>query len=348
MRKTVESCFAGHPDKVCDQIADALVDEYLRRDPDARLDLDVLGSHGMLMIGGEVASKADFDLTAHARATYADIGYTDEIEVFVNVEAPSEELKNVRGPTDTCIVTGYATSETRERLPRAVVYAHAIARRVDDVRRTDPTFAWLMPDGKVQVSLEKDRLRAVTLLASHRPDMDPLEVRRILLERVIAPVAGAEDAQILVNPAGAFTRCGFQADTGVNGRRLSSDSYGGLVPFGDNALSGKDPFKAERAGAYMARMAAKWMVDQGLASSVVVNVAYAFGRAEPISLEAVGMGEKTRGSKLNLTELVRTTFDFRPESIVERLALQRPIYRSSAVHGTFGRPGLPWEETLSS
>ncbi len=346
MRKTVESCFAGHPDKVCDQIADALVDEYLRRDPQARLDLDVLGSHGMLMIGGEVASKADFDLTALARAAYADIGYGDEIEVFVNVEAPSEELASVRGPTDTCVVSGYATAETRERLPRAVVYAHAITRRLEDMRRTDPTCAWLLPDGKVQVSLEKDRLRAITLLASHRPDMDPMEVRRLLLERVIMPIAGAEDAQIFVNPAGPFTRCGFHADTGVNGRRLASDSYGGLVPFGDNAFSGKDPAKPERAGAYMARAAAKWIVDQGLASSVVVTAAYAFGRAEPIALEAVGMGEKTRGSKLNLTELVRTTFDFRPESIVERLDLRRPLYRASSVHGTFGRPGLPWEEPL--
>ncbi len=346
MRKTVESFLAGHPDKVCDQIADALVDECLRRDPQARVDLHVLGSHGMLMVGGEWASAADFDMAALARNVYTEIGYTDDVEVFVNLDRPSEELAALRGPADSCVVSGYATRETRELLPRPVVFAQAMARRCDDLRRANPHFSWLQPDGKVQVSMEKGEVRAVTLLASHAPDMDPKDVKLALMERVVAPVAGGEDVHVYVNPAGPFTVCGFHADTGVNNRRLSADTYGGLVPFGDNAVSGKDPLTPQRAGAYMARVAARWLVEQELASSALVTIAYTFGRSEPVSVDAAGVGEKTRGAKLNLSELVRKTFDFRPEAIVERLDLRRPLYRQASVYGMFGRAGLPWEEPL--
>lgn len=344
MRKTVESVMAGHADKMCDQIADAIVDECLRRDPLAQADLDVLGSHGMLMIGGELKSEADFDVAALARSVYAGIGYTDDIEVFVNLEHPSEELAAVRGPVDTVVVNGYATRETRERLPRPLVYAHAIARRLDDLRRGDPAFAWLRPDGKVQVSMEKDVVKAVTILASHAPEVHPHDVRTALLERVVSPTVGEEGVQIYINPAGAFTVAGFQADSGVNGRRLAIDTYGGLIPFGDNALSGKDPHKAERAGAYMARVAARYLVDQGLVSSAVVTVAYTFGKEEPISVTAIGAGEKARGSTMDLGEIVRREFDFRPTAIVERLGLARPLYLATATYGHFGRLGFPWEE----
>lgn len=348
MRKTVESCLAGHPDKVCDQIADALVDECLRRDPQAQVDFNVLGSHGMLMIGGEWSSAADFDMASLARGVYADVGYADEIEIFVNVEPPSPELAHVRGPVDTVVVNGYATRETRELLPRPLAYAHALARRLDDLRRLDPSFSWLKPDGKVQVSMDKDVVRAVTVLAAHAPEVEPRDVQQRLLERAIEPVIGrVEDCHIHINPAGPFTQHGFAADSGVSGRRLAVDTYGGLIPFGDNALSGKDPQKAARAGAYAARAAARFLVEQGLVSSAVITVAYTFGRAEPISVEAVGAADKTRGSRLNLSELVRKEFDFRPEAIVERFDLRRPIYRETAVYGHFGRGAFPWERPIS-
>ncbi len=346
MLRTVESVTAGQADKICDQVADALVDECLRRDPHACLNLHVLGSHGMLMIGGELSSLADFDMAAMARSVYAEIGYTDDIEIFVNVEKPSDEISALRGPSDAISVSGYATRETREMLPRPLVFAHALSRRLDDMRRFDPQFSWLKPDGKAQVCMEKDRMHSVTLLASHAPDMDTREVKLALLERIIYPVIGTqEDLHLFVNPAGAFTKGGFAFNAGVNGRQIASDTYGGLMSFGDHALSGKDPLKAERAGAYMTRAVARFLVEQGLVSSAFVTASYTFGRAEPIALEAVGI-DKTRGLKINMSEQVQKEFDFRPEAIVERLNLRQPLYRDTATHGHFGRPEFPWEQTL--
>ncbi len=348
MRKAVECVTAGHPDKVCDQIADAIVDEYLRRDPGASVNVNVLGAHGMLMVGGVVSSSADFDIAALAQQVYAEIGYADEIQVFANIEPISESWKKgMKTASDTVVVNGYATRETRERLPRPFVFASHLARRLDDMRRTDPLFSWLLPDGKVQVIMEKERVMSVTVLAAHKENIDVNEVRLAILERVIGPVVGTDEPQLHVNPLGVFTVCGFQACSGSSGRKLANDTYGGLIPFGDSVLSGKDPSRAERAGAYMARYAARWIVDQDLASSAVVNVAYVTGRAEPILLEAAGVSDKSRGAKMDYAALIRKQFDFRPEAIVERLGLRTPLYRASAVYGQFGRSGFPWEETVS-
>ncbi len=344
MRKTAESCLPGHPDKMCDQIADALVDECLRRDPSSRTNFSVLGSHGMLVIAGEWDSAADFDMAALARSVYADIGYGDELEVFVNVDKPSEERRGLSGPSGAVVVNGYATRETREMLPRPLAYAHALARRLDDARRFDPSFSWLRPDGCVQVSMEKDAMRAVTVLASHAPEVAPNDVRLAILERVVAPVAGStENMHVHVNPAGAFTHAGFHSASGMNGQRLGADAYGGLVPFCDRALSGKDPRAAERAGADAARAAARFLVEQGLVSSAIVTLVYTAGRAEPISVEALGAADKARGTTVRLGELVRRNFDFRPDAIVERWRLDRPIYRATAAYGHFGRAEFPWE-----
>jgi S-adenosylmethionine synthetase len=252
------------------------------------------------------------------------------------------------GAQDAVIVNGYATRETRERLPRALVYAHAIARRIDDLRRADPAFSWLRPDGKVQVVMEKDQVRAVTVLASHAQDISPREVQNALLERAVRPIVGNDDPTLYVNPLGSFIAHGFAGDSGVSGRKSAVDTYGGLVPHGDGSLSGKDPLKASRAGAYMARYAARHLVEQGLAESALITVAYTLGRAEPILLEARGMGEKSRGAKMDLGEVVKRAFDFRPEAIAERLDLRRPIYRHTATYGHFGRLGLPWEEQANA
>lgn len=344
MHKAVESVLAGHPDKICDQIADAIVDEFLRRDPESHVDIRVLGSHGMLMIGGEVHSKADFDIGALAKKVYENIGYTDEIEVFVNVEEPSEEMKRVtKGAMDTVIVHGYATHETRERLPRPLVYAHALARRIDNLRKTDPRFSWLRPDGKVQIIMEKDRVVGVTILASHQLSMDVRDVQQQLLEQVVIPFVGEEGVEMYVNPIGSFTIIGFRADSGINGRKIAVDTYGGLIPHGDNTLSGKDPLKVERAGAYFARFAARSLVEQGLCTAALVSAVYTLGRSAPICLDVVGMGEKSEGAKMNFTEFVRRSFDFRPEAIVERLGLRKPLYQQTAVYGHFGREEFPWE-----
>jgi S-adenosylmethionine synthetase len=343
MRKTVESTLQGQSDKVCDQIADAVLDEYLRRDPEARVDVNVMGSHGMLMIGGEVTSTADFDVGFIAKKAYAEIGYTDEIEVFTNIEEQSAEMKRAQsGVQDTVVINGYATNETRERLPRGLVFAHNIARRIDDLRKMDPAFSWLRPDGKVQIMTEKDKVVGVTILASHHVNIKDQEVKTALLERVVVPILG-EGIQIFINPIGAFTDVCFRSDSGVSGHKTHVDTYGGLIPHGDVVMIGKDPMRAERAGAYMARMAARYLVDQDLVQSAMVQVVYTLGRSEPIYLNVVGMGEKSRGAKIDFTNLIKQQFDFRPEAIVERLDLRRPIYQSAAVYGSFGREGFPWE-----
>ncbi len=347
--KVVESVTQGNPDKICDQIADAIVDEYLRRDPASKVDVNVVGSHGMLMITGEVNSRADFDIAELAKGVYQEIGYTDDLEVFVNVESSSSEMQHaLSSPMDTVVVSGYATRETREFMPRPVVFAHTIARRLDDLRRTDPSFSWLCPDGKVQLMMEHDRVHAVTVLAAHASFKQVHEVQQAILARLIEPLVGGEAVEIHINPLGSFTIHGFHADSGVSGHKLGVDAYGGLVPHTDCALSGKDPLKAERAGSYLARVAARYIVEQELASSVLVKAAYTIGKAQPIHLEAFGMSNSSRGSKLDFSALISQKFDWRPEAIVERLGLNKISLRQTAVYGHFGRAGFPWETSLAS
>lgn len=343
MRKTVESTLQGQPDKVCDQIADAIVDEYIRRDPEAHVDVNVMGSHGMVMVGGEVSSTADFDVGAIAKKVYADIGYTDEIEVFTNIEEQSPEMKRApHGVQDTIVINGYATNETRERLPRGLVFAHNLARRIDDLRKTDPAFSWLRPDGKVQIMTEKDLVTGVTILASHHLNIKDQDVKTAILDRVVIPILG-EGIQIFINPIGSFTDVCFRGDSGVSGHKIHVDTYGGLIPHGDGVMIGKDPARVERCGAYLARAAAKYLIDEDLVQSAMVQVVYTLGRTEPIHLHVVGMGEKSRGAKIDFTNLIKKEFDFRPEAIVERLDLRKPIYQSIASYGQFGRIGTTWE-----
>lgn len=343
MKKIVESTLQGQPDKVCDQIADAIVDEYLRRDKEARVDVNVMGSHGMVMICGEVTSTADLDVGEVAKHVYKEIGYTDDIEVFANIEEQSSEMRRApHGAQDTVVINGYATNETRERLPRGLVFAHNLARRIDDLRKTDPAFSWLRPDGKVQLITERDQVTGVTILASHHLSIKDQEVKTAILDRVVIPILG-EGIQIYINPIGAFTDVCFRGDIGVSGHKIHVDTYGGLIPHGDAVLIGKDPMRAERAGAYAARAAARYLIDQDLVQSAMVQIAYTLGRTEPIHVQVVGMGEKSRGTKIDFTNLIKQEFDFRPEAIVERFDLRRPFYQSAASYGSFGREGFPWE-----
>lgn len=344
MFKAVESVTSGNPDKVCDQIADAILDEYLRRDPDARVDIKVLGSHGMLMIGGEVNSTADFDCAALAKKVYEEIGYKDEIEVFVNLEPPSDEMKTSRGSNDTVIVNGYATKETREFLPRPLVYAHNIARRIDDLRKTNPSFHWIGPDGKVQVVMRKNEVHSVTVLAQHPEEMNTNDVQQQILDNVVVPLIGEGRTQLYINPLGKFVTAGFHADTGVSGRKNACDFYGGLIPHGDATLSGRDPQRAERAGAYMARYVAKQLVHKGLANAVMISLAYTMGRPEPIMINVRAMGAKGEGENLDFNAFVKDQYNFHLDAIVEFLQLKQPLYRNTATYGHFGKSGLPWEE----
>lgn len=344
MWKTVESVTEGHPDKVCDQVADAVLDALLRRDPLARVAVEAFGCHGVLIVGGEVTSSADVDVERIARNVYSQIGYADELDVLVHLEKQSPDIAqgvDTGGAGDQGIMYGYATNETPEFLPRPVVYAHALTRRLADLRRHDPLFAWLRPDGKVQVTMEHGQVRTILVSTQHDPDISIPEMRALLTESLIIPVVGAEEGiDILINPTGRFVVGGFAADTGLTGRKLMVDTYGGLLPHGGGSFSGKDPTKVDRSAAYMARFAAKNCVANGLAKNVLVSVAYAIGQAEPLMLEA-----KTGDGK-DISHVVRKQFDFRPAAIIERLDLRRPLYQQTATYGHFGRPELPWEHIV--
>ncbi len=339
--KTVESVTEGHPDKVCDQIADAILDAYLARDPKSRVAIEAFGSHGALMIGGEVTSSAEIDVAALALRVYRDIGYKDDIEIFTNVEEQSPDIArgvDHGGAGDQGIMYGYATAETPEFLPLPVVLAHRLAWGLADLRRHDPDFSWLRPDGKTQVTVDRGRVTTVLVSAQHREDVAAGEMRRLLMARLVQPTIGEmAGVQVLMNPTGAFVRGGFDADTGLTGRKIMVDTYGGLIPHGGGAFSGKDPTKVDRSGAYMARFAAKNIVANGLAKNCLVSVAYAIGKEEPLMLRA------TSGDGRDLSPYLREHFDFRPLAIMERLSLRRPIYRQTAAYGHFGRDEFPWE-----
>ena len=337
--KVVQAFTEGHPDKVCDAIADALLDEYLRRDPESRVDLSVMGSHGMMMIGGQVSSDADFDAGELARRVYHEIGYEDEIEPFVNIDAKPKALANGHGGSDgTVFMNGYATRETRELLPLPVVLSNLLVRRMDEMRKNMPGFSWMRPDGKVQLVMDQHHIAGVTVLLQHEETVDHATLQQMMLERVVVPTLGSVQGMLVhINPIGCFSEGGLGHDTGASNRKVVSDTYGGLIPFGSGGLSGKDPGRAERAGTYMARYVARMLVQQGVADNILVRVAYSLGKAEPVLLEV-----KT-GDGRDVTALAKSAFDFRPEAIVERLNLRRPIYRATATYGQFGKDGLPWE-----
>jgi S-adenosylmethionine synthetase len=340
--KTVESVTEGHPDKICDQIADAILDAYLRHDPASRVAIEAMGSHGALMLGGEVSSTADIDPVLIAQSVYAAIGYDDDLEVFANIEGQSPEIArgvDAGGAGDKGIMYGYATLETPEFLPLPVVMARSLARGLADLRRTKPGFGWLRPDGKTQVTYDKGRPVAVVVSCQHDEAMAHGDIRHLLMEHLIAPTIGATDrVSVLINPSGKFARGGFAADTGVTGRKAMVDTYGGLVPHGGGSFSGKDPSKVDRSGAYMARFAAKNMVAAGVAKNALVSVAYAIGQDRPVMLRAVS------GSGQDLTAYLSEHFDFRPQAIAERLTLRRPIYQATAAYGHFGHDEFPWEQ----
>lgn len=344
--KTVESVTEGHPDKVCDQISDAILDEYLRRDPTSRVAVESFGSHGMLVIGGEVTSKSGpLDTERIARSVYREIGYNEDLEVFVNIEQQSPDIAqgvDTGGAGDQGIMYGYATDETPELMPRAVVLAHRLTQGLANLRRHAAGFSWLCPDGKAQVTVERGRVKTVLVSTQHAESISQESIKEQLIRHLICPVIGDLDGvEILVNPTGKFVIGGFTADTGLTGRKLMVDTYGGLLPHGGGAFSGKDATKVDRSASYMCRFAAKNLVAHGYAHSCLVSVAYAIGRAEPLMLKAV------TAEGADLSDVVKKNFDFRPLAIIERLGLRRPIFRQTATYGHFGRDGFPWEEVVA-
>ena len=340
---TVESVTSGHPDKICDQISDAILDAYLSLDPKSRVAVETFGGHGKLVMGGEVTSKGKVDYVKIARDIYRGIGYQEELEISAHIVTQSPDIAmgvDKGGAGDQGIMYGFATNETPEFLPKGVVLVHQLSRRLEEARKNGE-IKWLKPDGKTQVTYADGKLHTVLVSAQHSPEIKQEEIRKEITEKIINPFLSVEEkktVKILVNPTGQFIQGGFEADTGLTGRKIMVDTYGGIIPHGGGCFSGKDATKVDRSGAYMARYVAKNLVANGYGKEVLVSVAYAIGMAEPLMIET--FNEKGE----DLSKIVRNNFDFKPLSIIEKLGLREPIFEQTATYGHFGKPDLPWEK----
>ncbi|MDO8241154.1 MAG: methionine adenosyltransferase [Candidatus Moranbacteria bacterium] len=339
---TVESVTSGHPDKVCDQISDAILDACLRVDPMSRVAVETFGGHGTLLIGGEVTTTADVDFAKIARDVYKKIGYDQDLDILVKIVKQSPDISqgvDTGGAGDQGIMYGYATDETKEFMPLAVVQVHALAKKLEELRKNNPAFSWMRPDGKTQISVQDGKISSVLVSCQHAENIDSAQIRKQIIEHVITPIIGdISEIEIFINPTGRFVQGGFEGDTGLTGRKIMVDTYCGLVPHGGGAFSGKDSTKVDHSAAYMARFVAKQMVAQGHAKECLVSVAYAIGKAEPLMVEA--LNEKGE----SLAEIVKKTFDFRPQAIIKTLNLRSPIFQNTAAYGHFGKDGFPWEK----
>lgn len=351
--QTVESITKGHPDKVADQISDAILDAYLTQDPNSRVAIETMVTGANLIIAGEVRSKADIspkDREHIGRRVLQHLGYADDLQNvhdFVVAQSPQIAAAvdaDSLGAGDQGIMYGYAINWTPERLPLAQVAARDLTDMLTRLRETGE-LPWLRADGKSQVTLDWDKPTTVVVSTLHDETVDLQEVRAQLQPHIEESLQNSEvygESRILINPAGAWTHGGPIADTGLTGRKIMVDSYGGLAPHGGGAFSGKDPSKVDRSAAYAARQATKWLVDEGLTGEATVSLAYAIGVDEPVMVNVKG-GGYTADCKLQ--KILRETFDFRPAAIIERLDLNRPIYERTARDGHFGRGDYPWEQT---
>ena len=360
---TAEAVRAGHPDKFCDQLADRLLDEHLRGDPDTRAAIEVMAAGGKILVAGEVTSKASVDVERVLKQLCAEVGYTmDELstdgslslEVRLNSQSPDIAQAvgegDKLGAGDQGIMVGYATDETPERMPLPVVLAQKLCRRLDESR-----IPWLKPDGKAQVTvLYQDdvpvAVSAIVVSVQHDADVSVETIRKTVKEEVIRKVIPEKylrpGTRLLINPSGRFVLGGPAADTGLTGRKLAVDAYGPVAHIGGGSFSGKDSTKVDRTGAYAARWVAKSIVDAGLAKRCEVQLAYAIGRELPVSVEVATFGTGIVPDEV-LCRAVRRTFDLRPAALIRELKLRCPMYAPLAVYGHFGRADInpPWEET---
>jgi S-adenosylmethionine synthetase len=342
---TVESVTSGHPDKMCDQISDAILDACLAQDEKSRVAVETTGAHGVIFIGGEITTKAEFNASSIARKIYRQLGYPGSIRTIKSIVQQSPDISqgvDTGGAGDQGIMYGYATNETGEFLPKAVVLVHKLTQGLENLRLKGE-IEWLLPDGKSQITMTGGKINTVLVSTQHKDRIPHKQIAETIKDKLIKKVIGnLNGINILVNPTGKFVLGGFDADTGLTGRKIMVDTYGGLIPHGGGCFSGKDPTKVDRSGAYMARFAAKNIVARGLANKCLVSVAYAIGQAEPLMVEAYSESGKS------LSDYAQKNFDFRPKAIIERLGLRKPIYFNTASYGHFGREGMPWEAIASS
>ncbi len=366
---TSESVSEGHPDKVADQISDAVLDEILKQDPNSRVACETFVSTGMVLVGGEITTKAHVEIESVVRSIIEKIGYTDHggfdsqscavltcigkqsLDIAQGVDS---SVSKEQGAGDQGLMFGYASNETEVLMPAPIFYAHRLVKRQAQVRK-DKVLPWLMPDAKSQITFryENDKpvgIDAVVLSTQHLEDVDHGQLVEGVMEEIIKPVLPAhwldKNTAFHINPTGRFVLGGPQADCGLTGRKIIVDTYGGMARHGGGAMSGKDPSKVDRSGAYAARYVAKNIVAAGLADRCEVQISYAIGVAEPTSIfvETFGTG---RVEESKLVELVRRHFDLRPRGIIEMLDLLNPIYLPSATYGHFGRSNanFTWERT---
>ncbi|MDP3882480.1 MAG: methionine adenosyltransferase [Candidatus Staskawiczbacteria bacterium] len=340
---TVESVTSGHPDKVCDQISDAILDECLKQDPMTRAGIESFGNHGLLVVGGEVTTKANFDAGQIARDVYKKIGYAETLNMIVGIAKQSPDIAqgvDTGGAGDQGIMYGFATDETPEFLPMAIVKVHALAKGLENLRKEN-VVPWLKPDGKTQITVYNGKIKTVLVSTQHNENVAQEEIKQVLIEKLVKPIIGdISDIEILVNPTGRFVQGGFEADAGLTGRKIMVDTYCGLITHGGGCFSGKDPSKVDRSAAYMCRFVAKNLVANGFAKQCLVSVAYAIGKAEPLMVEAINENGE------NLADVVNSKFNFTPKAIIEQLDLRRPIYSQTSAYGHFGKDGLPWERIV--
>ena len=378
---TSESVTEGHPDKMCDAISDAILDELIKQDPDSRVACETLTSTGFVVVMGEITTKGYVDIQKIVRDTVLEIGYDrakygfdgQSCAVFTAIDEQSPDIamgvnealeqrgrdktdvKDTIGAGDQGMMFGYASNETPELMPYPISLAHKLAKRLADVRKNG-TLPYLRPDGKTQVTIEYDEnghpcaIDNVIVSAQHAPEISQEQLHEDLKNYVLDPILPKEmlreDTRFYINPTGRFVIGGPQGDSGLTGRKIIVDTYGGMARHGGGAFSGKDPTKVDRSAAYAARYVAKNIVAAGLADRCELQLAYAIGVAHPTSIQVETFGTGKLSDE-KLVEIIRKHFDLRPAGIIEMLDLKRPIYRKTAAYGHFGREdqGFPWEKT---
>ncbi|MFF2910185.1 methionine adenosyltransferase [Paenibacillus sp. NPDC057934] len=379
---TSESVTEGHPDKMCDQISDAILDAFLKNDPGARVACEVSVATGLVLVIGEISSRSSYvDIQTIVRSTIQEIGYTrakygfdaetcavlvslneQSADIAVGVDSSYEAREGegqvdedeAMGAGDQGLMFGFAVNETPELMPLPIALSHRLARRLAEVRKNG-LLAYLRPDGKTQVSIEysgdkPSRVDTIVISAQHHEEITHEQLQRDIMEHVVRPVVPEElldmGTKFLINPTGRFVIGGPHGDAGLTGRKIIVDTYGGYARHGGGAFSGKDPTKVDRSGAYAARYVAKNIVAAGIAEKCEVQIAYAIGVARPVSL-AINTYGTGKVSDTQIIELIRTNFDLRPAGIMKELDLRRPIYKQTSAYGHFGRTDvdLPWERT---